>query len=130
MWAKRAFQELRTAAIRCSLETGSSRHATQPMSKACVLMEASADRSMKTIGMGRRDDRMALPTSRPEISPRRPRLMTTQDALLSSRVLRNRSADVNMHTGYPCADRTRPKLRSTGTLSSTMSTTSTGIDMG
>src|SRR4051812_49287681 len=34
-----------------------------------------------------------------------------------------------MHTGYPCADNTRPTLRSTSTLSSTMSTTARGIDI-
>src|SRR5215218_2242903 len=55
--------------------------------------------------------------------------MTTHEVLPSSAVLRYCSADVNMHTGYPCADKTRPRLRRTYTLSSTMSTTEGDIDM-
>src|SRR5215218_9091721 len=55
--------------------------------------------------------------------------MTTHEVLPSSAVLRYCSADVNMHTGYPCADKTRPRLRRTCTLSSTMSTTERDIDM-
>jgi len=97
------------------------------MSKACAFTVGSAAAATKTTGTARADARIALASSSPEMLPRRPAPITTHDDLPAWKVLRYRSADVNMHTGNPCADTTRPRLRRTSGLSCTMSTTTSGI---